>query len=87
MICTDKNLDVRGLRKPTTASTLFLKMLKEKLYRGDFNLFSRTYCFKGSLFIFSERGREGEGGRETSRCGCLSLVPYWGPDPQPRHVP
>ena len=20
-------------------------------------------------------------------CGCLSLTPYWGPGPQPRHVP
>ena len=20
-------------------------------------------------------------------CGCLSHAPYWGPDPQPRHVP
>ena len=39
------------------------------------------------LFIF----REGKGGRkrgrETSMCGCLSSVPYWGPGPQPRHMP
>ena len=26
-------------------------------------------------------------GRETSMCGCLSCAPYWGPNPQPRHVP
>ena len=39
------------------------------------------------LFIFRERGMEGERGRETSMCGCLSHAPYWGPDPQPRHVP
>ena len=26
------------------------------------------------LFIFRERGREGERGRETSMCGCLSYV-------------
>ena len=26
-------------------------------------------------------------GRETSRCGCLSCTPNWGPGPQPRHVP
>ena len=37
------------------------------------------------LFIFREKGGEGE--RETSMCGCLSCTPYWGPGPQPRHVP
>ena len=26
-------------------------------------------------------------GRETSMCGCLSHIPYWGPGPQPRHLP
>ena len=26
-------------------------------------------------------------GRETSTCACLSLAPYWGPGPHPRHVP
>ena len=30
-------------------------------------------------------GREKE--RETSMCGCLSCTPFWGPGPQPRHVP
>ena len=39
------------------------------------------------LFIFRERGREGEKGRETSMCGCLSCTPHWGPGPEPRHVP
>ena len=29
-------------------------------------------------FIFRERGREGERGRETSMCGCLSHAPNWG---------
>ena len=45
------------------------------------------------LFIFRERGREGEKEgekhwclRETSIC-CLSNIPKWGPGPQPRHVP
>ena len=37
------------------------------------------------LFIFRERGRER--GRETSMHGCFSHAPYWGPGPQPRHVP
>ena len=39
------------------------------------------------LFIFRERGREGERGRERSMCGCLSHARYWGPGLQPRCVP
>ena len=35
------------------------------------------------LFIFREKGREGE----TSMCGCLLSAPYWGPGLHPRHVP
>ena len=34
------------------------------------------------LFIF----REGKGGRNTSRCSCLSYTPNWGPGLKPRHV-
>ena len=43
------------------------------------------FIFLKILFIFREKGREGE--RETSMCGCLSHAPYWGPGLQPRHVP
>ena len=43
------------------------------------------------LKIFKLIFREGKGGRkrgrETSMCGYLSSGPYWGPGPQPRHVP
>ena len=39
------------------------------------------------LYIFRERGREGERGTETSMCGCLSRTPHWEPGWQPRHVP
>ena len=60
---------------------------------GISSFFLRFY-----LFTFRERGREGETegekqrernrGRETSMCCCcLSCAPYWGPRPQPRHVP
>ena len=45
-----------------------------------------SFFFK-ILFIFQEREREGERGRETSTCGCLLHIPHWGPGPQPRHVP
>ena len=39
------------------------------------------------LFIFREKGKEREKKGETSMCGCLLCAPYWGPGPQPRHVP
>ena len=39
--------------------------------------------FKDFIYLFLETKR----GRETSVCGCLSRTPYWGPGPQPRHVP
>ena len=47
-----------------------------------FILFKRFY-----LFIFRQRGREGERGRETLMCGCLSSTPYWGPGPHPGMCP
>ena len=47
--------------------------------KQNFTLFlSRFY-----LFIFRDRER----GRETSKCHGHSRTPYWGPGPQPRHVP
>ena len=53
---------------------------KGPLSWGSFFLFLRFYFF-----------REGKGGRkrgrETSKCGCLSRAPYWGPGPQPKHMP
>ena len=45
-----------------------------------------TFFFKKKiLFISREGGRKK--GKETSVCGCLLCAPYWGPGPQPRHVP
>ena len=41
---------------------------------------------KDFIYIFLERARQGKK-RETSMCGCLLCAPYWGPGPQPRHVP
>ena len=51
-------------------------------YKRDYHFLKRFY-----LFIFRERGREGERGRGTSMCGCLLCAPNWGPGPQPRPVP
>ena len=52
------------------------------------SFFNRFY-----LFIFRERGREGERNREKHLCvtepsiDCLLLISYLGPGPQPKHVP
>ena len=45
------------------------------------------FFFKGFIYLFLETGEGREKGRETSICGCLSRAPYWGPGPQPKHVP
>ena len=48
------------------------------------------YCgfFKVFIYLFYTEGKgRRKRGRETSVCGCLSYAPYWGPGPQPRHVP
>ena len=50
------------------------------------DVFLFLLSFKNILLIFRERGGR-EKGRETSMCGCPSHAPYWGPGPQPRHVP
>lgn len=56
--------------------------------------------FHSSLFLdfiylpfFRERGRAGEKERDKhqratdTKIGSLSLIPKWGPSPQPSHVP
>ena len=48
----------------------------------------KKFFFRFYLFLKRGEGRE----RETSMCGCLLCTPYlctlyWGPGPQPRHVP
>ena len=42
---------------------------------------------KKRFYLFLERGEGKERGRETSIGGCFPHAPYWGPGPQPRHVP
>ena len=42
---------------------------------------------KDFIYLFLKAGEGREKGRETSMCGCLFCAPYWGPGPQPRHVP
>ena len=43
----------------------------------DFNCFFKFFKIIFCLFIFRERGKEGERSRETLMCGCLSLAPCW----------
>ena len=45
------------------------------------------YFFEDFIYLFWERREGRKKGRETSMCGCFWCTPYWGPDPQPRHVP
>ena len=46
-----------------------------------------TSFFLKVLFIFREREGGRKRGRETSMCGCLLSIHYWGPGPQPINVP
>ena len=76
---------------PVTNSPDFCLLENVFLFFGFFNgesgrPFFFFFFFYKILFLFLQRGREGERGRETSVCGCLSNAPYWGPGPQPRHV-
>ena len=48
---------------------------------------SLSLFFKDFIYLFLERRERREKERETSMCGCLLCVPYWGPGPHPRHVP
>ena len=39
------------------------------------------------IYLILTRGREGEREGEKHQCVVASSTPYWGPGPQPRHVP
>ena len=44
--------------------------------------------FEYFIYLFLERRKEGEGEGEKHHCVVAShTTPYWGPGPQPRHVP
>ena len=50
--------------------------------------FPSFFFFFKILFIFRQRGMEGEREGEKHQCVVASHVPpYWGPGLQPRHVP
>ena len=48
---------------------------KEKIDMLDY---INIEIFKNMLFIFRERGRDGERGRDTLMCGCPSSTPQLG---------
>ena len=69
-------------------------LLGQKSMTEKLNLFPVLFCYGCLrfylfiyLFIYKDREREGERGRETSMCGCLSHASYWGPGLQHRHTP
>ena len=63
----------------------FISFLWLVFFFSCFSFLNKCILFlKFYLFIFRQRGREGE--RETSMCGCLSCTRYWGLGPQPRRV-
>ena len=51
------------------------------------NLLNHTSQSIFILFLGRGEGREKERERNINGCGCFSCTPYWGPGPQPRHVP
>ena len=60
------------------------KLLKDICVLIEFYLFVCLFVYL-FIYFYREEGKEKE--RETSMCGCLLCTPYWGPGPQPRHVP
>ena len=54
------------------------------LSEGESFIFFKDFIY---LFLEGERKAVRKRGRETSMCGCLLCASYWGPSPQPRHVP
>ena len=82
---------LKAILHPTTRmffsifwSVLFCLLAFHVLFILSRTVVSTSFFFlRFYLFIFRERGREGERGEEYL-CGCLSCAPYWRPDPQPR---
>ena len=74
-----EGLEGKGQQLPDHAK----KRASELSSEGQAGCFERFY-----LFIFRQRGREGEReGEEHQHCGCLSHTPHLGPGLQLRHVP
>ena len=62
--------------------------LKRKITEVQCHFYHIIFFKKDFIYLFLERGERGrKRWRETSLCGYLSHAPYWGPWPQPRHVP
>ena len=66
---------------------IFFPSVRHRILCSRHIISLHLFFFLKIVFIFGERRREGERGRETSMCVCLWCAPYWGPGPQPSHVP
>ena len=65
-----------------------LMQLQKFKFKFQLLFYLSIFIFLKKYLFILERGKGGrKRGRETSMCGCLQCTPYWGPDPQPRHVP
>ena len=52
-----------------------------------YSAFLSYLFFKDFIYLFLEEKDRRKRRKETLICGCLLCTPYWGPGPQPRHVP
>ena len=83
-------MSLRAMRVVAVSSFLLLSSMDIPQFVYPFSHWRTFGLFpflKKSLFIFRERGKEGERLGETSMCGCPSCTPHQGPGPQPRYVP
>ena len=70
--------------KILTLCVIFLPSSKISLtFFMYYHLFSIELFLKDFIYLFFREGKS----RKETMCGYLSSTPYWGPGPQPRHVP
>ena len=59
-----------------------------KWCKANFQKVVNNYLLKKDfIYLLVEGGKERNINVRKKSVGCLSPAPYWGPGPQPRHVP
>ena len=85
--------DVGGFVLANWVLTLGLKCLSSCFYYRYVSVYLyqntifKNFLLEDFIYLFLVRGEGSEKEGGTSMCGCLLCAPYWGPGPQPRHVP